>query len=131
MSKFCEIHDHSSINPGMRILGRGRVKIGKYVHVGENLTIISTNHNYENAKLIPYDKTRIHKAVYIADFVWLGDSVTLIPGVSIGEGAVIAAGSVVVKDVPDYAICGGNPAKVLKYRDIESFNKLKREKSFF
>ena len=50
--------------------------------------------------------------------------------VTIGEGAVIAAGSVVVKDVPSYAIVGGNPAQLIKYRDIEHFEKLKKEGKF-
>jgi acetyltransferase-like isoleucine patch superfamily enzyme len=50
--------------------------------------------------------------------------------VHIGEGAIVAIGSVVVKDVPPYAIVGGNPAKVIKYRDIDHFNKLKKEKKF-
>lgn len=48
-----------------------------------------------------------------------------------GEGAIIAAGSVVTKDVPNYAICGGNPVKVIRYRDIESYEKLKSDRSFF
>lgn len=48
----------------------------------------------------------------------------------IGEGVIVAIGSVVVKDVPPYAIVGGNPAKIIKYRDIEHFEKLKAEKRF-
>ena len=55
----------------------------------------------------------------------------MLPGITIGEGAVIGAGSVVVKNVPDHAVVGGNPAKVLKYRNIESYNSLKRCNSFF
>jgi acetyltransferase-like isoleucine patch superfamily enzyme len=51
-------------------------------------------------------------------------------GVSIGEGAIVQAGAVVVKDIPPYAIAGGNPAKVFKYRDIDHFQKLKEEKKF-
>jgi maltose O-acetyltransferase len=54
-----------------------------------------------------------------------------VPGITIGEGVVIGAGSVVTKDVPDYAIIGGNPAKILKYRDIEMFKKLKEEKKYY
>jgi acetyltransferase-like isoleucine patch superfamily enzyme len=56
--------------------------------------------------------------------------VIIIPGVTIGEGAIIAAGSVVVKDVPDFAIVGGNPAKIIKYRNIETFNRLKADGKF-
>jgi acetyltransferase-like isoleucine patch superfamily enzyme len=53
------------------------------------------------------------------------------PGVSIGEGAIIAAGSVVTKDVPALGIVGGSPAKLIKYRDENHFNKLKSEQKFF
>lgn len=51
----------------------------------------------------------------------------IVPGVTIGEGAIVAAGSVVVKDVPDYAIVGGNPAKVIKYRNVENFKIIKKK----
>ena len=51
-------------------------------------------------------------------------------GVTIGEGAIIQAGSVIIKDIPKYAIAGGHPAKVFKYRDIEHYIKLKIEKRF-
>jgi acetyltransferase-like isoleucine patch superfamily enzyme len=53
-----------------------------------------------------------------------------LPGLSIGEEAIIATGSVVVKNVTEFAIVGGNPAKVIKYRNIEEFNKLKEERKF-
>ena len=59
-----------------------------------------------------------------------GNRVTVVGGVSIGEGAIIAAGSVVTKDVPRCAIVGGNPARIIKYRNIEHFEKLKKEKRF-
>jgi acetyltransferase-like isoleucine patch superfamily enzyme len=56
--------------------------------------------------------------------------VIVLGGVSIGEGAIIQAGSVVVKDIPKYAIAGGHPCKVFKYRDIEHYEKLKKERKF-
>ena len=66
----------------------------------------------------------------IKDFVWIGQGVTVLPGVTIGEGAIIAAESVVSKDVPDYAIYGGNPAKLIRYRNIEEFKELKTQGKF-
>ncbi len=124
------IKNYVNINPGARFLGRGRIEIGNYFHTGENLTIISSNHRYDNADAIPYDKVRINKSVIIKDFVWLGDSVLIIPGVTIGKGAIVAAGSIVVKDIPDYAIVGGNPAKIIKYRDVEAFKRLESQNKF-
>ena len=80
--------------------------------------------------MIPYDESYVYKTVVIGDNVWLGNRVTIVGDVTIGEGVIVAAGSVVCKDVPDYAIVGGNPAKVIKYRDIEHYNRLKSECKF-
>ena len=91
--------------------------------------IITENHNYEG-DAIPYDSTYIRKDVTIGDCVWFGNRVMIVGGVDIGEGAIIAAGAVVSKDVPPLAIVGGNPAKIIKYRDADHYNKLKAEGKF-
>jgi acetyltransferase-like isoleucine patch superfamily enzyme len=126
LSKF-KIDSTSHLKSNTFIECSGGVTIGRYFHTGRGLTIFSTNHNYEDATMIPYDEVSIEKPVVIKDFVWCGANVTIVPGVTVGEGAVIGAGSVVTKDVPDYAVVGGNPAKVIKYRDIEKFKQLKKE----
>lgn len=108
---------------------QSKIKIGNYFHSGKECMIIAQNHNYEGSK-IPYDNTYICKDVTIGDCVWLGTRVTILGGVIIGEGAIIQAGSVVSSDIPPYAIAGGNPARVFKYRDIEHYKKLKKEKMF-
>lgn len=81
------------------------------------------NHEYMNSKI------RNNRPVIIGNDVWIGANVIIMPGVSIGNGAIIAAGAVVTKDVEDYAIVGGVPAKVIKYRFskamIEQFLKIK------
>ena len=130
-NKQVHLRDHVNINPGLKIIGGGRVEIGRYFHAGRNLTIISANHRYEDATAIPYDQVRITKPVLIKDFVWVGHGVVIVPGVTVGKGAIVAAGAIVTRDVPDYAIVGGNPAKVIKYRDIEAFKKLEEEGKFF
>jgi acetyltransferase-like isoleucine patch superfamily enzyme len=124
------IDQTSHLKSSTLIESSGGVKIGKYFHPGRGLTIFSINHNYNNANMIPYDSTVIEKSVIIKDFVWCGANVTIVPGVTIGEGVVIGAGSVVTKDVPDYAIVGGNPATVIKYRNIKEFKKLKEEQKW-
>jgi chloramphenicol O-acetyltransferase type B len=130
INKNVYFSDHVNLN-GIHFLGSGKVFIGRYFHSGEDITIITNNHNYESNLSIPYDKVRINKDVIIHDFVWVGHGVLILPGVTIGEGAIIAAGAVVVKDVPEFAIVGGNPAKVIKYRNKESFISLKEKGNFF
>lgn len=115
---------------GMKILGYGKVVIGDYFHSGTNCEIITSIHNYDSGSSIPYDNTHISKNVIIEDYVWIGNRVIILGGVSIGEGAIIQAGAVVVKDIPKYGIAGGNPAKVFKYRDAVHFAKLKEEGKF-
>lgn len=121
--------DYVNFN-GMTITGGGQCKIGNYFHSGTECLILTQNHNYDNGIMIPYDTTSVYKKVEIGDFVWLGSRVTILPGTKIGEGAIIQAGAVVHGEIPDYAIAGGNPAKVFKYRDIEHFKALKEKGAF-
>ena len=130
VNKNTKLSEHVCFN-GMNIMGEGNVSIGKYFHSGIECLIITQNHNYDNGIAIPYDSTYVHKNVEIGDFVWLGSRVMILPGTRIGEGAIIQGGSVVHGEIPPYAIAGGNPAKVFKYRDIEHFQKLKNEGKFY
>lgn len=129
MGKNVKVGKHCNFNK-LDVKGGGTVTIGDYFHSGFDCLIETQSHNYEGER-IPYDTTFRIYTVNIGDFVWLGDRVLICGNVTIGEGAIVAAGSVVVKDVPPYAIVGGNPAKVIKYRDIEHFKKLKESKMFF
>lgn len=126
-----KIHPSSHLKSDTFIECSGGVKIGRYFHVGRGLTIFSTNHNYDQTTMIPYDEISIPKPVTIGDFVWCGSNVTIVPGVSIGEGAVIGAGAVVTKDVPNYAVVGGNPAKIIKFRNEKIFKILKDNKKWY
>ena len=115
---------------GMSFQGRGTVIIGDNFHSGIECMMITQNHDYDTGEAIPYGTGFDFKTITIHDNVWLGNRVTITGNTTIGEGAIIAAGSVVCKDVPPYAIVGGNPAKFIKYRDIEHYNKLKELKKF-
>lgn len=126
ISENTYLGNHVCFN-GMKIMGAGKCTIGSYFHSGIECLIITQNHNYDKGTKIPYDDTYIYKDVEIGDFVWLGSRVMILPGTKIGEGAIIQGGSVVHGEIPPYAIAGGNPAKVFKYRDIEHFKKLKEE----
>ena len=116
---------------GMIIRGFGKVIIGDNFHSGKQCLMINTYHKYDYGDAIPYDsKISISKNITIEDNVWIGDRTLILGGITIGEGAIIQAGSVVVKDIPKYAIAGGNPATVFKYRDIKHYKRLKNENSF-
>ena len=86
--------------------------------MGEDVLFLGGGHNYENLD-IPMDKQGNKPAtpLYICSDVWIGARVIVLPGCKrIGKGVIIGAGSVVTKDIPDYAIVGGNPARVIKSR---------------
>tara|TARA_R110002020_G_scaffold434476_2_gene644601 strand:- start:10369 stop:10896 length:528 start_codon:yes stop_codon:yes gene_type:complete len=125
------IKNNTVINGDMYINALGNVLIGQFCHIGKGLTIFSHNHDWQSEESIPYGQKIIKKSVEIKDFVWCGANVTILPGVTIGEGAVIAAGTVVTKSVPDCALVGGNPHQIIKFRDKELFYRLKAEKQFF
>lgn len=111
---------------GAQIYGKGNVTFGDNFHSAEGLKILTSFHNY-NGESIPYDHTVITKDVVIEDNVWIGLNVIILGGVTIGEGAIIQAGAVVVRSIPKYSICGGNPAAVFAQRDIEHYERLKKE----
>ena len=115
---------------GFKIHGKGKVHIGDNFHSGKNCKVITDIHNYKGTKL-PYDETIIIKDVHIGSNVWLGMDVTILGGCNIGDGAIIQAGSVVVKSIEKMAIAGGHPAKEFSRRDEDHYNSLVRANSFF
>lgn len=104
----------------------GGIQIGEGSILANDVMIFSRNHNYDSADLeyLPYDLRYINKKVTIGKYVWIGARAMILPGVNVGDGAVIAAGAVVTKDVPKCAVVGGNPAKILKYRNLDKFEML-------
>lgn len=117
---------------GMIVRGQGELIIGDNFHCGKQCLVINSYHKYEGANAIPYDTSEmLHKPIIIEDNVWVGDRVIILGGVTIGEGAIIQAGSVVSCSIQKHGIAGGNPAKVFKFRNIEHYSKLKNENKFF
>lgn len=129
LSSRTELNLNPNFN-GMIIRGGGRVKIGDNFHSGENCMMLTSFHDYDNGSHIPYGTTFIHKDIIIKDNVWVGSRVLILGGVTIGEGAIIQAGAVVVNDVEDFAIVGGSPAKKFKSRDIDHYSRLKNENKY-
>lgn len=128
-----EIGDNCWIGDNFFAKANAGIVIGSGTIIARGCEIWTCNHNYDSNDLeaIPYDKRMIKKAVTIGENCWIGSRVTIIPGVKIGEGVVVGAGSVITKDIPDYAVIGGNPARVLKYRDVERYNKLKSDNKIY
>lgn len=110
-----EIGDHSGIGTGAWV--SGPVSIGRDVMMGPEVLIITRNHRFD-ALDVPMRVQGWAEArpVVIGDDVWIGSRVIVLPGVSIGRGAILGAGAVVTRDVPDYAIVAGNPARIIRYR---------------
>lgn len=110
-----QIGDNSGIGEHSEIYGD--VRIGNDVMMGTNCIIYSRNHKFDRVD-IPMWKQGFSevKPVIIDDDVWIGGRVTILPGVHVGKGVVIGAGSVVTKDIPEYAIVAGNPAKIIRCR---------------
>jgi len=109
-----EIGNYCQINKGARLVN---IKVGDYVMIAPDSVFLFQMHNSDRTD-VPMAKQgkTIQKQSIIGDDVWVGQRAIILPGITIGHGAIIGAGSVVTKDVPPYAVVGGVPAKVIKYR---------------
>lgn len=103
------IGENVFMNTNVSITAMESVTIGNNVKIANNVVIIDHDHDYMNQN-IGYNSA----PVTIGDYVWIGANATILKGVRIGNNAVVAAGAVVTKDVPDNAVVGGVPAKVIK-----------------
>lgn len=98
------------IGEDCRFYAEGGLKIGEYTKFGQQCIILTTNHNYKSSTRIPYDNVGLMQKVEIGKNCWIGIRSTILSGVKIEDGAIVAAGSVVTKSVPKCAIVGGVPA---------------------
>lgn len=103
---------------GFQCMSAGGLTIEDDTMISLNCTIATNNHDFYERNIITC------KPVHIKRNVWIGVNVTILPGVTIGENAVVGAGAVVTKDVPDNAVVVGSPAKVIKYLDPDKFPKI-------
>lgn len=113
-----EIGDRVSFNTNVHVnASNGRsIQIGRNTLVGPNVVLRSANHKFDRTDLPIRDQGHVPGDIVIEDDVWLGANVVVVGNVRIGQGAVIAAGAVVTRDVPRMAVAGGVPARVLKMR---------------
>lgn len=94
--------------------------IGNNVMIAQNVAILSSTHSYDSVDIPMVEQDDIFGIPpIISDDVWIGRNVVIKHGVRIGTGAIIGACSLVTKDIPDYAVVGGVPARVIKYRNVQ------------
>ncbi|MEH7454701.1 sugar O-acetyltransferase [Gottfriedia acidiceleris] len=105
------VGDHFYAGYNCTILDMAEVKIGNNCMIGPNVGIYTAGHSIE-----PKNRNKSGYAIpiHIGDDVWIGGSCTILPGITIGDNSIVAAGSVVTKDVPSNTVVAGNPAKVIK-----------------
>jgi acetyltransferase-like isoleucine patch superfamily enzyme len=127
------IEDFSTVNNGVGdvIIGErtriglgntliGPVKIGNDIMFAQNIVLSGLNHGYVDISMPISDQPVETKPIVIEDEVWIGANAVVTAGVTVGKHSIVAAGSVVVKDVPPYTIVGGNPAKPLKHYNFDT-----------
>lgn len=115
-------------------VSKAHLNIGSFCSIADNVQfILNADHDLHNISTFPFKTMILNEGeeatskgdIVVSDDVWIGQNAIILSGVKIGQGAVIAAGSVVTKDVPPYAVVGGNPSRIIKYRfDEEIINEL-------
>ena len=110
------IGDNVSLNRNAILHAGGKIVIGSNVLIGPGVIIYSQNHSYSDSKELIINQGYNTKKVTIFDNVWIASNAIILPGVTIGEGSIIGAGSVVTKDVKPNTVVAGNPAVVIKKR---------------
>lgn len=121
--------DYVSIGRNAFMRCAGEIRIGSYTHISRNVTIHTVNHNIDG-ELLPYDRSEHVSPVTVGRYVWIGMNVNILPGVCIGDGAVIGMGTTVSKNVPDGAIVAGHGCRQIGSRNSEVTARLEKEGRF-
>ncbi|MEI6274798.1 MAG: acyltransferase [Prolixibacteraceae bacterium] len=112
------IGDRTRIGMGNVLIGP--VTIGNDVILAQNIVLSGLNHGYEDINLPIHHQTVTRKIIILEDEVWIGANSVIVAGVTIGKHSVVAAGSIVTKDIPPYSVVVGNPAKIIKQYNPQS-----------
>lgn len=112
------IGDYTRIGLGNTIIGPAH--IGNHVNLAQNVTVTGLNHNYQNIEKRIDEQGVSTLPVTIEDDVWIGANAVVLPGVTVGTHSVVAAGSIVSRNIPPYSICAGSPARIIKTYNFET-----------
>lgn len=106
----------ANANVMINVRGRGSITIGDNVLIGPNVVLRANNHIFERTDMLINDQGMTEGAIIIGNDVWIASNAVILQNVTIGDGAIVAAGAVVTKDVPSYTIVGGVPARMIGAR---------------
>jgi len=121
------IGSNCNIGQSAFIAGGGGVRIGDWVGFGPDVKVWSVNHRFDDPDIPWLKQGWEYKPVVIEDDVWLAANVFVMPGVTIGHGTIVSAGSVVTKSMPPFAIVAGNPGRVIGWRKRPSGPEMERD----
>ncbi len=127
----CDIGQYVYIGPNCFFNAEGGLKIGEGSIFAPEVVILTSSHAYDAGELLPYDIYDYSRPVIIGRGVWVGYRAMIVPGVEIGDGAVVAMGGVVTKNVEPGDIVGGNPAKVIGHRNQNDLERMLENKAYF
>jgi acetyltransferase-like isoleucine patch superfamily enzyme len=113
------IGDDCNFGEDVFITAGGGVRIGNFVGIGAGAKIWSVNHKYEDPDVPWLKQGWEYKEVVIEDDAWIGANAFVMPGVTVGKGAILSAGTILSKSVPPYSIAAGNPGRVIGWRKKE------------
>lgn len=113
------IGEGTTVNPFTVMYGKGGVNVGSLVSIAPGVVIAASNKNVDDTLKPMKSQGERAEGVSIGDDVWVGANAVILDGVSIGRGAIVAAGAVVTRDVPEFAIVAGVPARVLRVRGVD------------
>lgn len=113
---FVELGPDCSVNPFCVLYGHGGLTIGSKVRIAAHTVMIPANHRFEDPNTPITDQGLVRRGISIGSDVWIGANCTICDGVSIGTGAVVGAGSVVIRDIQPFMVAVGVPARAVKSR---------------
>lgn len=113
---YINLADRCAVNSFAKLFGHGGIDVGANAQLGPGVTITTTTHDFRKSMRTEF------RQVKIGQWAWVGANAVILPGITIGQYAVIGAGSIVTKDIPDYAIAVGNPARIIGENEVAKAN---------